>query len=58
MVKLATLDPVRTYDVLDRDGQVIGQVLQPAEAGLRGQGTMLLRRPAPAVRWREPSGAA
>lgn len=58
MVKLATPESIRTYDVLDRDGRVIGQVLQPAEAGLRGQGTMLLRRPAPAVRWRDPSGAA
>jgi hypothetical protein len=58
MVKLNSLDPIRTYDVLDREGRVIGQVLQPAEAGLRGQGTMLLRRPVPVVRSQRPLGAA
>ncbi|MGH7591477.1 MAG: hypothetical protein ACREOE_08990 [Gemmatimonadales bacterium] len=58
MVKLASLDPIRTYDVLDREGRVIGQVLQPAEAGLCGQGTMLLRRPAPVVRSKGTPDAA
>lgn len=58
MVMLTSLEPIRTYDVVDRDGRVIGQVIQPAEAGLVGQGTMLLRRPVPAIRTQRPPSAA
>ena len=58
MVMLTSLEPIRTYDVVDRDGRVIGQVIQPAEAGLVGQGTMLLRRAVPAIRTQRPPSAA
>lgn len=47
MVMLVSLEPIRTYELVDREGRIIGQVVQPAESGLVGHGTMLLRRPAP-----------
>jgi hypothetical protein len=46
MVQLRRREPVTVYEVLDRDGRQIGEVLQPSGVPRigRGAGTVLLTR--------------
>lgn len=46
MVQLRRREPMTVYEVLDRDGRQIGEVLQPSGVPVLGRGadTVLLRR--------------
>jgi hypothetical protein len=46
MVEMANSTPVRVFRVLDREGQLIGQIVQPKAAPVVGRGarTVLLVR--------------
>jgi hypothetical protein len=51
MIERASSTPVRVFRVLDREGQPIGQIVQPKTAPVMGRGarTVLLVRNTPGV---------